>query len=212
MWKSKLGKDYDKSYIEQNERAFKSEIDKLRKIPDNRHCADCGTDGTVWASVNLGVFLCLRCGSIHRGIGTHVSVPKGCTGTYLWGPDEIDQMKTHGNLCAREVYGGDDHRPAPGASDDAWKQFIRDKYEHKKFAPSIRPVAVAAVTTPNTKPVNPNATLPAVTTTAKIAVPAPAPQEQDLISFDDFPPQQTAFTPQENKQTTTPDFFTEFGV
>lgn len=29
--------------------------------------------GTRWASWNLGVFLCIRCGGLHRRLGTHIS-------------------------------------------------------------------------------------------------------------------------------------------
>jgi len=32
----------------------------LRQEP-NRRCADCGSRGPTWASVNLGVFVCLNC-------------------------------------------------------------------------------------------------------------------------------------------------------
>ena len=85
FWKSKLGNNFEKSLIERYEKETKRELDGLRKLEENRVCADCGSEPTVWASVNIGVFLCIRCGSHHRGLGTHISVPKGCTGTYLWG-------------------------------------------------------------------------------------------------------------------------------
>lgn len=136
MWRSKLGQEYEKSYMDKHEKMFKADLDKMRKQPENRKCADCAADGTVWASINLGVFLCIRCGSIHRGLGTHVSIPKGCTGTYLWGPDELESMRCKGNQLARDVYGGEEDRPSPDAGDEAWKKYIKDKYVDKKFAPS----------------------------------------------------------------------------
>jgi hypothetical protein len=135
MWRSKLGTDYPKEEIDRDEKKHKAELDRIRKLPENRHCADCGTNGTVWASVNLGVFLCMRCGSHHRGIGTHITLPKGCTGTYLWGPDEIERMAAIGNTKAARMYGGDDKRPAETAPDSQWKQYILDKYKHGKFMP-----------------------------------------------------------------------------
>lgn len=82
MWTSKLGKSYRKDEVDFN--AAKEELDRIRNLPENKRCADCGTQGTVWSSVNLGVFTCMRCGSFHRALGTHISKPKGCTGTYLW--------------------------------------------------------------------------------------------------------------------------------
>lgn len=133
-WLSKLGNSYPRKEIELNEKASKAFLDKLRHLPHNKKCADCGMEPTVWASVNLGVFLCLRCGSLHRGIGTHISIPKGCTGTYLWGPDELQNMESMGNDEAEVMYGGRENRPSDNASDETWKQFIIDKYEKRKFS------------------------------------------------------------------------------
>jgi hypothetical protein len=50
-------------------------------------------------------------------MGTHVSKVKGCTGTYLWGPDEIAQMQELGNREALRLYGSAPV-PAPDASKD----------------------------------------------------------------------------------------------
>lgn len=134
-WRSKLGASYSKAYIEQNEKRLFAELQHLRHLPENRDCADCHSkNSTMWASVNLGVFLCLACGSHHRSLGTHVSLPKGCTGTYLWGPDELQQMKLIGNKRAYELYG--DTIPAGLTNTDThrWKQYLIDKYVHKKYA------------------------------------------------------------------------------
>jgi hypothetical protein len=59
MWRSKLGTDYPKEYMEKNEKRLLTKLQKIRDLPGNRDCADCGDRGTVWASVNLGVFLCM---------------------------------------------------------------------------------------------------------------------------------------------------------
>lgn len=45
---------------EQNER-HKRILSQLLKLEENRKCADCGSRGPTWASVNLGVFVCLNC-------------------------------------------------------------------------------------------------------------------------------------------------------
>ena len=49
---------------------------ELLKDDSNKVCADCGQKGTRWASWNLGVFLCIRCGGLHRKLGTHISKVK----------------------------------------------------------------------------------------------------------------------------------------
>jgi Putative GTPase activating protein for Arf len=45
--------------------------------PENRSCADCTGGGSgarpTWASINTGVFICMRCAGVHRGLGAHVS-------------------------------------------------------------------------------------------------------------------------------------------
>ena len=39
----------------------------------NHECVDCGDDQPEWASVNLGVVMCIQCSGIHRHLGSHIS-------------------------------------------------------------------------------------------------------------------------------------------
>ena len=39
----------------------------------NPVCADCGNTDPDWASLNLGVILCIECSGVHRSLGVHVS-------------------------------------------------------------------------------------------------------------------------------------------
>jgi hypothetical protein len=141
MWRSKLGNNYAHDVMQKNETKLLKQLYQIRdNTPENRLCADCGMRGTVWASVNLGVFLCMTCGAHHRSLGTHISKPKGCTGTYWWGPDELEQMRSIGNVNARALYGA--AQPPTGITNAdavAWKEFLMDKYVHRTFAaPEVR--------------------------------------------------------------------------
>lgn len=79
--------------IESLETEHMNVLKQLRSEPRNACCADCGRASNNWASVNLGVFLCDRCADVHRALGTHISKVKACSGSDLWGPDEIIRMQ-----------------------------------------------------------------------------------------------------------------------
>lgn len=48
-------------------------IDVLRKVCGNDRCADCGASEPDWASLNLGVLVCIECSGVHRNLGVHIS-------------------------------------------------------------------------------------------------------------------------------------------
>jgi hypothetical protein len=48
-------------------------IELLRKVAGNDICADCGATEPDWASLNLGVLLCIECSGVHRNLGVHIS-------------------------------------------------------------------------------------------------------------------------------------------
>ena len=43
-----------------------SDLEELRKLDGNDFCIDCGLPDPDWASVSLGIFMCLECSGIHR--------------------------------------------------------------------------------------------------------------------------------------------------
>ena len=45
----------------------------VREVAGNGACADCGAPAPTWASINLGVTICLACAGVHRRLGTHLS-------------------------------------------------------------------------------------------------------------------------------------------
>lgn len=145
MWTSKLGNKYPMAEMQQNDRASQQELKRLRGLKGscNSFCADCGRQDTTWASVSHGVFICVICSDVHRSVGTHITKVKGCTGTYLWGPDELEQMRTIGNQGGEAVYGVE--KISPDASKEEKQRFVINKYEKLLFAGSTRPKVAQTV-------------------------------------------------------------------
>jgi hypothetical protein len=63
-------------------------LSELKKQQCNQFCADCEAAYPDWASVNLGVFVCLRCSGLHRQVGTHISKVRSTT-LDTWTPEQI---------------------------------------------------------------------------------------------------------------------------
>lgn len=61
--------------LEENKKHLQA-LKRILSRPENRTCADCGDQMPTWASINCGVFLCLKCSGIHRSLGVHISKAK----------------------------------------------------------------------------------------------------------------------------------------
>lgn len=48
-------------------------LDVLRRVPGNDACADCGAADPDWASLNLGILLCIECSGVHRNMSVQIS-------------------------------------------------------------------------------------------------------------------------------------------
>jgi len=120
--------------------------------PGNNVCADCKRHNPRWASHNLGVFLCVTCASVHRKIGVHVTKVKSLT-LDSWNKEQLETMKNWGNVKANQHYNPDERRHPPPANIEhtdrgsELENFIRLKYENKKFMGSPAKINRPASTT-----------------------------------------------------------------
>lgn len=132
--------------------ANKVAVEDICREPANSECADCGANGTRWATVNHGCFVCIRCSGIHRSLGTHISKVKS-TNLDKWTSAEVAVMKMVGNKNGRALFEGrlppKGEKPAPEESDSVVREFITKKYDDKKYAapdwvPALKRVFKAA--------------------------------------------------------------------
>lgn len=74
---------------ESREKSLKGEgsLQRVQAIAGNEGCCDCGQADPRWASINLGITLCIECSGIHRWASRHSPFPpyspRGCS---RWGP------------------------------------------------------------------------------------------------------------------------------
>lgn len=184
-WTSKLGNKFSRTLINKLDRQHHQILQQLRKQPANSRCAECEEKGTSWASVNIGAFLCVQCADVHRGLGTHVSKVKGCSGTYLWGPDEIARMQEMGNAAVNAQFGGNiaDTKPAAHASKEQRLEICRRKYEQRVW---VQPAEDARLPERGIRP----STRVAASVRAVVAAPSETSLLDDL--FSGFVPEEVA--------------------
>ncbi|KAI6677327.1 hypothetical protein NL676_038123 [Syzygium grande] len=80
-------------------------IDILQKVCGNDRCADCGAPEPDWASLNLGVLVCIECSGVHRNLGVHISKVRSLTlDVKVWEPSVISLFQSLGNAFANSVW------------------------------------------------------------------------------------------------------------
>nr|CAN83789.1 hypothetical protein VITISV_039033 [Vitis vinifera] len=97
----------------------------LREIPGNDLCAECSAPEPDWASLNLGILLCIECSGVHRNLGVHISklqlpvvalepvdntlepreVVRSITlDVKVWEPPILDLFRTLGNTYCNSIW------------------------------------------------------------------------------------------------------------
>lgn len=145
----------------------------------NPTCADCSRTNPTWASVNLGVLVCLQCAGRHRSLGTHITKMRSITlDTIL--PEEALFLMNMTNVLANKYW----EATLPEAERVRAIQgshFISQKYGDRRWALGDSSVPVpSAQCVPHTHPWwrDAQAAVPAAP-----AAPASAPQKKPAIQL-----------------------------
>ncbi|XP_077964429.1 arf-GAP with coiled-coil, ANK repeat and PH domain-containing protein 2 isoform X4 [Gasterosteus aculeatus] len=124
---------------EPKERSIKGEsaLQKVLVIPGNTCCCDCGQPDPRWASINLGITLCIQCSGIHRSLGVHFSKVRSLT-LDTWEPELLKLMCELGNGVINQIYEArreelGSRKPQPGDPRHEVEAYIKAKYVDRRF-------------------------------------------------------------------------------
>ncbi|KAM3920839.1 arf-GAP with coiled-coil, ANK repeat and PH domain-containing protein 3 isoform 3-T3 [Leptodactylus fuscus] len=136
------------SASDSKERSIKGEsiLQRVQSIAGNDQCCDCGQTDPRWASINLGITLCIECSGIHRSLGVHCSKVRSLT-LDSWEPELLKLMCELGNSTINQIYEAKCEqlglkKPTPGCSRQDKEAWIKAKYVEKKFLKRLGSVDV----------------------------------------------------------------------
>ncbi|KAE8603746.1 hypothetical protein XENTR_v10014454 [Xenopus tropicalis] len=114
-----------------------SALQRVQCIPGNTNCCDCGLSDPRWASINLGITLCIECSGIHRSLGVHFSKVRSLT-LDTWEPELLKLMCELGNDVMNSIYEArvekmGVRKPQHGCQRQEKEAYIKAKYVEKKF-------------------------------------------------------------------------------
>eukprot|EP01091_Cochliopodium_minus_P017073 TRINITY_DN6587_c0_g1_i1.p1 TRINITY_DN6587_c0_g1~~TRINITY_DN6587_c0_g1_i1.p1 ORF type:complete len:540 (-),score=161.81 TRINITY_DN6587_c0_g1_i1:1079-2698(-) len=142
-----IGDQLNSSSPEEKKTEFKKSyaLETVLSFEGNEHCADCEAPFPDWASVNLGITVCIECSGVHRSLGVNFSKVRSLTlDTNIWDQNLIKLMSFIGNSLSNSVWEYNVQPPyrkiSKNSSREERNQFIIAKYKDKKFSPKLEKI------------------------------------------------------------------------
>lgn len=99
-----------------------------------------------WASINLGITLCIACAGLHRSLGVHYSKVRSLT-LDAWEPEIVKVMTELGNNVVNKIYEANLDDTVVKASENSDRQiresWIKAKYVERRFVSSLSSITEA---------------------------------------------------------------------
>lgn len=106
-------------------------------LKQNPACADCGKHHPEWASINLGIVICIKCAGVHRTLGVQISQVRSVRLDHdCWDDATLAIMSEIGNTRSNGVWGAtmtSSEHIGENADRHERERFIREKYVHRRW-------------------------------------------------------------------------------
>ncbi|KAF2477469.1 ArfGap-domain-containing protein [Lindgomyces ingoldianus] len=133
----------------------RSKLLEIQKTNKNNVCVDCNAPSPQWASPKLGIFMCLSCSGVHRGLGVHISFIRSITMDAFKGA-ELVRMAAGGNKPFQDFFNTHPSNTKESRTfeessiqerydseaGDEWKERLSCKVEGREFDKSSLPKRV----------------------------------------------------------------------